>query len=406
MSTATWVEVRRLSVVTAARAALVLVIGGAALVVDGSGLSGDGPGWLWLAATVLVAASVIASRSWVERLADRVAYGPDGDPYSALSAFVQRISDTVAVDDVLPRVAQTVTQAAHSSAGEVRLWLPDGAELREAWPVVPAQAGAAMVKVPLQRRGEQVGVLGVAADTAEMTGNTKVLLDRLAGTAGLALANVRLAYDLRHRIADSLELADRLQRSRQRLLDAAAEQTERFADQVDEQVLTRLSNAGAALDRVSTGDPAGLETAVVEATAALESLRDIAAGIFPPTLAANGLQVALETFALRYDGRVHVSGRGPGDRLPSPVETAAYFCSTRVIDDCAGRDGGTVQVDIEQSEHMLRVGLASDGRPSAATIELLQDRVEATHGVLGRRTVEERSGHEHVLTLAWDVVSP
>ena len=143
----------------------------------------------------------------------------------------------------------------------------------------------------------------------------------------------------------------------------------------------------------------------MEATAALESLRDIAAGIFPPTLAENGLHVALETFAMRYDGRVHVSRQGPGDRLPSPVETAAYFCSTHVIDDCAGRDGGTVWVDIDRSEDTLLVEVTSDCSPGAATIELLQDRVEATHGVLGRRTAEEPGGHEHVVTLRWDLVA-
>jgi hypothetical protein len=124
--------------------------------------------------------------------------------------------------------------------------------------------------------------------------------------------------------------------------------------------------------------------------------------------------VALETFALRYDGRVHVTRQGPRDRLPSPIETAAYFCSTRVIDDCAGGDGGdrgdsgagrTVQVHIEQSENMLLVELTSDGSPGAATIELLQDRVEATHGVLGRRTAGP-GGREHVLTLRWDTVAP
>jgi hypothetical protein len=401
----TRIELVRLSVVTAARAVLVVVVGGAALLVGGSAASADGPRWLWLGATVLVAAAVVASRSLVERLADRVAYGRDGDPYSALSSFVQRISDTVAVEDVLPRVAQTVTQATHSSAGEVRLWLPDGAELREAWPILPERSRSAMVDVPLQRRGEQVGVLAIAPDTADLNGNTRALLDRLAGTAGLALANVRLAYDLRHRIADSRELAARLERSRQRLLDAAAGETERFAQEVDRRVLSRLGTVGESLELVSHGDPAGLETAAAEATAALESLRDIAAGIFPPTLAENGLRVALETFALRYDGRVHVAVRGRADRGPASLETAAYFCSSQVVVDCVGVHGGEVRVDIEQSEDLLRVELASDASPTAATIELLQDRVEATGGELVRRAADA-SGHGQRLTLVWEGTVP
>jgi len=402
----TRVDVVRVAVVTAARAAIVVVVGGAALVPRGSRASAGGFGWLWLGATVLVAASVIASRSAVERLADRVAYGPDGDPYSALSAFARRISETVAVDDVLPRVAQTVTQATHSSAGEVRLWLPDGAELREAWPVATRPSHAAMVNVPLQRRGEQVGVLSVATETDEMTGNTRALLDRLAGTAGLALANVRLAYDLRRRIAHSRELADRLQHSRQRLVDSAAEQIERFASQVDAEVLSRLSNADEALDLAAHDEPVGLEIAVVESTAALESLRDIAAGIFPPTLAENGPRVAIETLALRCAGRVHVSHRGRQDRVSTSIETAAYFCSAHVIDDCARTREREVWVDIEQSVDTLRIELTSPCSPTAATIELLQDRVEATQGELGRRTRRAAGDQAQVLVLCWSVTTP
>jgi hypothetical protein len=73
-------DLLRMSVVTAARAAFVLVIGGAALIANESMDSPAAGDWLWLAATVLVAASVMASRSWVERLADTVAYGVNGDP--------------------------------------------------------------------------------------------------------------------------------------------------------------------------------------------------------------------------------------------------------------------------------------------------------------------------------------
>ena len=51
-----------------------------------------------------------------------------------LSGFVERISETLAVDDVLPHVARTVTQAMHSPRGEVRLWLADGGQWKQTWP--------------------------------------------------------------------------------------------------------------------------------------------------------------------------------------------------------------------------------------------------------------------------------
>jgi GAF domain-containing protein len=389
------------AVVTAVRAAFVLVVGGAALVVAGSLSSPTGRAGLWLGATVLVAGCVMASRSPVERLADRVAYGPDGDPYSALSAFVQRVSDTVAVDEVLPRVAQTVTQATHTSVSEVRLWLSDGAELREAWPPVQPPEAAAMLSVPLQRRGEQVGILGVGPDTVAMTENTRAVLDRLAGTAGLALANVRLTYDLRHRIVESRELADRLQRSRQRLLDAAAGQAAQFSHLVDARVQRRLSAADQALSHVEQGDPTALEDTVAEVTAGLEELRDIAAGIFPPTLADNGLGVALETFALRYDGRVRVSHRGLERRVPPSLETAAYFCCVRLVEDSVDtRSGVRVEVHREvDPQRALRVRVGCDNPPTPATVQLVQDRVEATHGVLARRTTA--GGAEHQVHISW-----
>ena len=68
------------------------------------------------------------------------------------------------------------------------------------------------------------------------------------------MSNVRLAYDLRRQVAESTELADSLVRSRQRLLDAAAQQTERFAAMVEHQVQSRLDAVGAALDRIEEGD--------------------------------------------------------------------------------------------------------------------------------------------------------
>jgi hypothetical protein len=395
----------RVLVVTAARAAFVVLVGGAALPVSGATASAPARARPGRAAPGVVAACVMASRSPVERLADRVAYGPDGDPYSTLSSFAARISETVAVDDVLPRVAQTVTQATHSPS-EVRLWLSDGGELREGWPNVDAApAGGATVDVPVQRRGEQVGVLGVATDARAMTANTRAVLDRLAGAAGLALANVRLAHDLRHRIAESRDLADRLQMSRQRLVDAAAEQARRFSYLVDARVVNRLDAVGGALERARDGDASALEVAAEEAMSALEALRDIAAGVFPPTLADNGLRVALETLAMRHDGRVRVAHHGPDVRTANLVETAAYFCAALVVEDRLSA-GGTVTVDIDQQEHGLRLRLTSTGAPAPGTVQLVEDRVEATRGVLDRRTDAAGVDGDHELVLDWQVDAP
>jgi hypothetical protein len=367
------------TVVTVGRASAVVAVAGGALLV-GPESAGR---WIGLVAAVLVGAAVIATRPWVERLADRVAFGPAGDPYSQLSGFVRRISDTLAVDDVMPRVAQTVAQASRTSGSEVQLELGDGTVRRAAWPAV-SPGRVTDLEVPLQHRGEHVGALGVVADSATPVDSTRALLDRLAGTAGLALANVRLAFELRREIEESRHLAERLHRSRQRLLDAAASQTRRFSVLVDERVQSRLRAAADALDRAEGGHRSALDDAASEAAAALQALRDLSAGVFPATLVDNGPRVALETYASRFDGRVLVRQNGSSARFPGPIEAAAYLCVVQVVDDCAARGGGVLVV-MEQAASSLRFLIRSDRPPSSETVELVADRVEATDGLLERR---------------------
>ena len=86
------------------------------------------------------------------------------------------------------------------------------------------------------------------------------------------------------------------------------------------------------------------------------------------------------------------------------VEAAAYFCSVQVIDDQV-KSGGWVGVDIEQLDHSILIHLTSDGDPTPATIQLVEDRVEATDGVLDRRTSDPLADRAagHVLLLNWDL---
>jgi GAF domain-containing protein len=378
----------------------------------GSALNGQhASSWVWLGATGVVAATVALTRTPLERLADRVAYGPGGDPYAQLSQFVQRISDTLAVDDVLPHVAQTVTRALHSPRGEVRLWLPDGAEWRQTWPA-NLPGGVSNVDVPLQHRGEQVGVVGVDTVSGDLSEEERGLLQRLAGTAGLALANVRLAYDLRRRLAESRDLAARLELSRQRLLDAAAEETERFSLTVDRQVQSRLRWVGSTLDQIEAANSEqaaevnldSVDAAIAAATEALSALRELAAGVFPPALADRGLTHALEVYCLRYDGRVGFGSNDADARTAFAVEAAAYFCAVRVIDDCVGAADvdagpGRVDVDLRFDDRALTIDISAPLPPTPQTLLLLEDRVEATDGSLDQATQLP----EGSLTMTWDL---
>lgn len=385
-------ELLRLLVVTLGRGAVVAGVAVAAVGVLGLREGTLARPWVWLAATAVVAATIAVSRVPLERVADRIAYGAGGDPYATLSRFVERISHAMAVDEVLPHVVRTVTQAMHSPRGEVRLWLADGEQWRQTWPVEGADQTGQVVEIPLHHHGEQVGELGVSTSDGDLSPEDRDLLSRLVGTAGLALANVRLTYDLRRRLMESTSLADLLKSSQQRLLEAAADQTRRFSATVDAQVLRPLSVVDRALAELAGGELRAVRAASTEAVAALQSLRELAAGVYPPALPDRGLLAALEAFSLRYDGRVTLVG-GTVERMAPVVESAAYFCVVALVEDCPA--DGTAEVQVEQERDVLNVTVRASQLPSADTIQLLTDRVDATEGRLER--VPSRAGEDVVI---------
>lgn len=389
-------EALRTAVITVGRALCAALVAGAVLgAVRAAGVR-HSPSWVWLAAAVLVAGSVLATRKPVEFVADRLTYGTGGDPYAVLSGFVQRIAETLAVDDVLPHVARTVTQAVHGDRGEVRLWLADGQRWRESWPPNVEDQVDDDVDIALLHHGQQVGDLGLAKATGALSAEDREMLNRLAGTAGLALANVRLTHDLRRRLAESTELAGRLEQSRQRLLDASAEQTRRFSTLVDAQVQSRLDATRAALDQVGAGDRTAVDAAKTEATAALAALRELAAGVFPPALADRGLGNALEAYSLRFEDRVAVTYPSSPVRAPLAVEAAAYFCAVQVVENAGS--ARRARLELQQDEEMLRLRADTADALDPDTVQLLRDRSEATGGC-----IEFGQDPATSITIAWSV---
>ena len=84
--------------------------------------------------------------------------------------------------------------------------------------------------------------------------------------------------------------------------------------------------------RAEAGDPESAElvrSAGEEAGLALKELRDLARGIHPAILTNRGLAAALDDLAARASIPVEVTA-APQERLPDPVEAAAYF----VVSEC------------------------------------------------------------------------
>jgi signal transduction histidine kinase len=90
--------------------------------------------------------------------------------------------------------------------------------------------------------------------------------------------------------------------------------------------------------RVAPEDPDKADTMLTQLQSdvqnALEDLRDLARGIFPPLLAEKGLGAALEAQAARSPVAVTVETDGVG-RYSQDVEAAVYFCSLEALQNVA-----------------------------------------------------------------------
>ena len=116
------------------------------------------------------------------------------------------------------------------------------------------------------------------------------LVDDLAAQAGLVLRNVRLIEDLRA--------------SRQRLVTAQDEERRRLERNIHDgaqqqlvAIAVKANLAGSLVGKDPQQERAILDQLKAEATEALENLRDLARGIYPPLLADQGLAAALQAHA-------------------------------------------------------------------------------------------------------------
>ena len=98
------------------------------------------------------------------------------------------------------------------------------------------------------------------------------------------------------------------------------------------------------------------------AGAALEDLRDLARGIYPPLLADQGLVVALKAQASRSAVAVTVDGDRI-DRYPRDVEAAVYFCTLEALNNVAKHAEATsARVHLHEDGGVLRFRVQDDGR--------------------------------------------
>src|SRR5262249_13898541 len=104
-----------------------------------------------------------------------------------------------------------------------------------------------------------------------------------------------------------------------------------------------------------------LEELKSDADEALETLRDLARGIYPPLLADKGLAVALESQARKATVPVVVEAGDVG-RYPQNVEATVYFCVLEALQNVQKYANATeVVVRLRDAEGLLRFEVCDNG---------------------------------------------
>ena len=344
------------------------------------------PLWVVVTATVLVAGLLSLTSRPITMLADRLSFGERADSHRLMRELLARMSDTLPVGEVVPRLAEAAGRTAHSDRAEVRVWLPGGEKWSQVWPS-PIRPRTDSLTIGVRHGGDVLGEIEVAMNRAEQSAFDRRLLEELAGPAGVALSTVRLTYELAQRAADLERLTLALQQSRQRLVDARRDEQQRLQHEVADRVIRHMRSASDAVARVraraASTSSLELSSAETELGTALDRLRVLSRGIYPPTLSESGLAVALARWPVStgVPAAIQVDG---ADRLRDrpELEACIYFCVVTALGSLAdrGADRLSAMVSIEPGAVSFRVGASCQTDISAAEVLAIRDRVEAFDG--------------------------
>ena len=306
-----------------------------------------------------VAAAVIALafqpvRRRAQRFADRLVYGERAAPYEVLSEFSERLGNAYANEDLLPRMARAL--AGGTGAVRADVWVRIGDQLvaegrwpqdAQALPPIAAtdddagEVSTTEIREPIRHQGELLGALSIVKRPGDSITPTEDKLVRdLAGQAGLVMRNVALTEQLMQHI-------EQLRASRQRLVHAQDEERRKLErnlhDGAQQQLVAlsvKLRLAEGLVDRDTEKTKVMLADLQSETGQAIEDLRDLARGIYPPLLADKGLVAALEAQARKGSVATSVAAENVA-RYPQQVEAAVYFCALEALNNVAKYSGAS-----------------------------------------------------------------
>lgn len=355
-----------------------------------------------------VVAAVIAlvfqpARTRLTRAANRLVYGKRATRYEVLSHFSETVDSIYSHDELTERMAHLLADGTGADRAEV--WLRIGDELRPsaAWPAnggAPAEAlrldGTALPSVPgaadeaaVTYRGELLGVVAIRKRDAVRPTEHRLLTD-LARQAAVVLRNERLNAELQDRLHE-------LQASRQRLVGAQDEERRRLERDLHDGAQQNLVALKIEIDLAKTLAARDLERVQPlldklsgDAAEAIQVLRRFSHGIYPPILAEQGLEAALQSHARLVPLPVELVRTTELPRLARQAEAAVYFCVLEALQNIVKHaHAHSARIELSVDDGRLRFAVVDDGEgfdPSQARggagMQNMADRLAALGGEL------------------------
>ncbi len=199
-------------------------------------------------------------------------------------------------------------------------------------------------------------------------------------TAGVPVLSARVRVDRRllgRSETEALrERVSQVTRSRAETVDHSAAELRRVERDLHDGPQARLASVGMSLglaEHLIQRDPEEAAKLLAEARQAtvdaLDDLRSVVRGIHPPVLADRGLPGAVEAIAIQLAVPVTVVANVP-DRLPAPVESAAYFAVAECLANAVKHSGASrVTVTLVHEDARLQVEVRDDGHGGATTAD-------------------------------------
>jgi signal transduction histidine kinase len=354
------------------------------------------------AAALAIAVLFQPLRRRAQLAANRIVYGQRATPYQVLADFAEDMAGQLDADAALERMASVLAGA--TGAVRVEVWVRVGSQLRArvTWPhgsapsaAVPLTGGdrlpefAATRAIAVRHTDELLGAITIEKPKNEpVSAAEDKLLAHLASQAGLVLRNVSLTAQLQATIDD-------LRASRRRLVRAQDEERQRIErnlhDGAQQQLVALLIQLTVLDD--AADDPAEVRQLTGELRdglhAALDDLRALARGIYPPLLADQGLGAAVRAQAARAPLPVQIEADGIG-RYRRDAEATAYFCILEALQNVtkyARASSAKVALSCPDSHLTFTVTDDGDGfdtaKPAPGTgLQGMADRLAAAGGTL------------------------